>query len=55
MHYFNTGFPCEHALLVSFSHGYKFLIHQRWSLDYEAVLQDMEENSRNQRITSLHE
>ena len=27
MHYFHTGFPCEHALLVSFSNGFKFLMH----------------------------
>lgn len=41
LNYFHTGFPCEHALLVSFSQGYKFLIHQRWSLNYESLLQDM--------------
>ena len=27
MNYFNSGLPCEHILLVSLTHGKKFLIH----------------------------
>ena len=53
MTYFNTGIPCEHVLLCALTHGKKFLIHQRWSLNYEKLLFDMEESSRNQLLASI--
>lgn len=55
MSYFNTGLPCEHALLVAISERLKFLVHSRWSRKYEKIMFEMEDNSRNERIDKMHE
>ena len=53
--YFNSGFPCEHTLLVAIKHKLKFLIHQRWFTKYEEIMLEMAEISRNMRIEKLYE
>lgn len=51
--YLHQGIPCEHVLLCALTLGKKFLIHQRYSIDYHKLLCDMQESARNNRLTSI--
>jgi len=55
MGYFNTGLPCEHALLVAICYKEKILVSPRWLKKGENLLMEMEDTCRNERIIKMLE
>jgi len=55
MGYFHTGLPCEHSLMIAITERCKILIHHRWSKQYDELMSEMEEGSRNERVGKLHD
>lgn len=40
-------------MLVAIQHRVKFLVHARWNINYESLLSEMEESSRNDRVSGI--
>jgi len=55
MGYFNSGLPCEHALLVAICFREKLLFGSRWHKKTEESLMNLEIALRNEKVSKLHE